>query len=54
MLQKFDVLITIVLFPKLPVIGVLLIFSLPFLLLHFLMLQGISKLLAMKKDGRLF
>lgn len=49
MLQKSDVLITIVLFPKLPTIGVLLIFSLPFLLFHFLMLQGVSKLLTYEK-----
>jgi len=54
MLQKSDVLITIVLFPKLTTIGVLLIFSLPFLLLHFLMLQGLVNYSPVKTDGRLY
>ena len=45
MLQKFVVLIIIALFPKLTIIGVLLILPLPFLLLHFLMLQEVSKMI---------
>lgn len=45
MLQKFPVLVIIALFPKLTMISVLLIFSLPFLLLHFLMLQEVNKMI---------